>query len=139
LDAYSNVLYAVPGFLALWQFSGAFPAWWVFVSALSWNAAMHAFSAAPDIQADKKAGLQTVATVLGLRGVLVFCSLHWLIPGLLSAWFWHPAAVVFGLYAVIPALVLLHPSIFDLEKVYWLMPWVNMLVGFGLFWLMIWA
>lgn len=139
LDAYSNVLYALPGFLALWQWAGILPPWWVFVSALAWNAAMHAFSAAPDIHADKKAGLQTVATVLGLKSVLIFCLVNWLIPGLLLAWYWYPASIVFGAYAFIPSLVLLHPKRFPLEKIYWLMPRINMVVGFILFWLMIWA
>jgi 4-hydroxybenzoate polyprenyltransferase len=41
--------------------------------------AMHAYSAVPDISADREADLQTVATLYGKNGTLLFCIICYLL------------------------------------------------------------
>jgi 4-hydroxybenzoate polyprenyltransferase len=78
-DSVSNVLYAMPGFIAasIWAPSSAIPVTAIAASWL-WCMAMHTFSAIPDVTADKKAGLATTATWLGVRGALIYCGACWL-------------------------------------------------------------
>ncbi|MFM2223208.1 MAG: hypothetical protein RLZZ78_1465 [Armatimonadota bacterium] len=78
-DSVSNVLYAMPGFIAasIWAPTSAIPVTAIAASWL-WCMAMHTFSAIPDVTADKKAGLATTATWLGVRGALIYCGLCWL-------------------------------------------------------------
>jgi hypothetical protein len=47
----------------------------VLLPALLWCMAMHAHSAAPDITADREAGVATVATLIGRQRTLVLCGL----------------------------------------------------------------
>ncbi len=49
-----------------------------------WTAAMHAFSAIPDIEADRQAGLSTIATTLGSVGTHIFCLAAYIGSGILS-------------------------------------------------------
>ena len=78
-DSVSNVLYAMPGFMAaaIWAPTSAIPFTTIAASWL-WCMSMHTFSAIPDVTADKKAGLATTATWLGVRGALIYCGLCWL-------------------------------------------------------------
>ncbi|MFM7188359.1 MAG: prenyltransferase [Armatimonadota bacterium] len=77
-DSVSNVLYAMPGFIAasVWASTSGIPLNTVAASWL-WCMAMHTFSAIPDVSADKKANLATTATWLGTRGALVYCGACW--------------------------------------------------------------
>lgn len=125
LDSLSNSLYVVPGVFAYLYF-GFFPLdWSLVVAACAWSAAMHLYSAVPDISADKKAGLSTTAVVLGSRYSLVLCLLLWLVSVLLSG-FW------LGLiYVVLCVFVLFRLDLVD--RVYWFFPAINLVVGFFLF------
>jgi 4-hydroxybenzoate polyprenyltransferase len=37
------------------------------IACIVWNMSMHAYSAIPDIEVDKKAGISTVATLYGAK------------------------------------------------------------------------
>jgi len=78
-DSVSNVLYAMPGFIAasIWAPTSAIPVTAIAASWL-WCMAMHTFSAIPDVTADQKAGLATTATWFGVRGALLYCGVCWL-------------------------------------------------------------
>jgi 4-hydroxybenzoate polyprenyltransferase len=86
LDALSNIFYAFPGFLGYILVSGQYPNPWIVFAALCWCAAMHAFSAVPDITADAKADLATVATRLGVRGTTITCMTAYLLAYGITAW-----------------------------------------------------
>jgi 4-hydroxybenzoate polyprenyltransferase len=139
LDSLSNALYIFPVFLAwgLSQPSTTFP-WILFFAGTSWCAAMHAFSAVPDIRADREAGLRTIATELGASGTILLCAaLYALAAGLASAWLGAATLVVASMYVglMLCAWIARHREQ-DLFLVYRLFPWVNMAVGFGL-WVMV--
>ena len=83
-DSISNVLYAMPGFIAasVWAPDKDIP-WVAVLAAWLWCMAMHTFSAVPDITADLNAKLQTTATRLGARGALLYCGGCWLASAVL--------------------------------------------------------
>lgn len=84
LDASFNILYACAGFTAYALLGGSNYDPSIIIAALCWCAAMHAFSAVPDISADTKAGLKTIATVLGVRGTLICCLILYAVAAVLS-------------------------------------------------------
>jgi len=133
VDSLSNVLYAMPAFLAYVQSSGTLPAWKYIIAAALWTAAMHLFSAVPDIKADKKAGLLTTAILFGYKGALLLTSAYWLTTFILVSFGQTWWTLFFVVYPLIPLLCLLVPKVFDLERVYWFFPYLNALMGFVLF------
>lgn len=131
-DAYSNVLYALPGFLAYCLNSNQLPTLPVLLLGLSWTAGMHAFSAVPDIRVDAAAGIQTTAVYLGRKKTLLFILTNWLVFTMLAieilGWvgifgFCYPALAAYILWKNKPAL-----------SIYWYFPYMNAVLGFCAFW-----
>ncbi len=136
IDAISNVHYAVIGFAGYAMLSGDWPPIWAVVAAWCWTAAMHIFSAIPDIDADSQANLQTTAVVLGQKAALALCTGLWMITfvALFVGDFWLPwSALLAVVYPIISASLLGQP-ITVIRKVYWYFPFINALVGLVLFW-----
>lgn len=88
---------------------------------------MHTFSAIPDIEPDRRAGIRTTATALGERGALAYCGVVWL-----------AATAVFG--ALDPragAFLLVYPALVagiaatevNVGRAYWWYPAINTAVG----------
>lgn len=135
LDSLSNVLYLFPIFVA-WGIrlpETPFP-WPLFLAGVCWCAAMHAFSAAPDIRADREAGLRTIATTLGAGGTILLCTvLYALAAGLASPWLGSVSQIGAAIYVGLMLCAwIVRRSERDLFAVYRLFPWVNTVVGFGL-------
>lgn len=129
LDSYSNVLYVTTGFLGYALSADRLPPLAMIVAAACWAAGMHAYSAIPDIEPDREAGVRTVAVALGKRPALLFVAGNWLIF----------AVLVISTLGVVGGLTLLYPAIplllylrerWDIEKVYWWFPALNGLMGF---------
>ncbi len=130
LDSASNVLYAVPGFLGWQQASGQPVDAIAVLIASCWTAAMHLFSAIPDIESDRDAGLSTSATLLGRRSSLAVCSILWLLfacslLGIGGLWPWSLVAFT---YPLIPVVLLFLKSEAT-YRTYWYFPTINSLVG----------
>ncbi len=138
IDAISNVHYAVIGFAGYAMLSGDWPPIWAVVAAWCWTAAMHIFSAVPDIQADSQANLKTTAVVLGVKKSLLLCSVLWLgsTAALVVADFWLPWSALLSLVYVAACLWLLPKSMEEIRKVYWYFPFINGLFGLLLFWVL---
>lgn len=77
LDFSSNVLYALPGVFAYYQVKGLPPPGLVVVAAFLHTSAMHLFSAIPDIEWDRSAGLVTTAVLIGERASMLLCLGLW--------------------------------------------------------------
>ena len=127
LDSISNGLYFMPGAAAYVAIAGGQPPLSAIVGAWFWTMAMHTFSAIPDIEPDRRAGIRTTATVLRQRGTLAYCAGCWLL-----------SAIAFGLldlrlgalFAIYPALVgWIAVSGVDVDRAYWWFPWINGSVG----------
>lgn len=127
-DSASNILYAIPGFIAFFQFSSDellmldHRFLLVLLASFCWCAAMHLFSAIPDIKPDSKAKLNTSAIMLGEKKSLVACTLLWGVAAVLSV-FVFPLSISLFAYPAIPILVL--KKKIELLKMYKLFPIVN--------------
>ena len=127
LDSLSNGLYVLPGAAAYVALAGERPALLAVLGGWLWTMAMHTFSAIPDIEPDRAAGIRTTATALGERRTYVYCACCWL-----------GAAVAFGLLSpLFGTLLLIYPlsvlavavSDVDVARAYWWYPAMNGVVG----------
>lgn len=135
LDSTSNVLYLLPGLMGYAQLTNQLPPLLVMFALWAWTSAMHLFSAIPDIKADKQANILTTAVLYGKEYSLLLCGALWGIFsfGLLMI-FPKPWILLTLIYPAIPILLLWKPLL-SIEKVYWLFPKINFVLGgltFGL-------
>lgn len=130
LDSYSNWLYIVPAALGYHLSAGRLMPPWAWAAGVLWTAAMHALSAVPDIESDRKAGVRTVAVLLGRRGTLAFVATNWAAAAaLLTAR--DPLLAPSILYPAIALYLLARPHLVELW--YWRFPLINALMGMGAF------
>ncbi len=136
VDSASNVLYVLPGLFGYLLYGNSVSAL-ALIAIAAWPIAMHLFSAIPDIAADKKAGLKTTAIVLGSQKSLVLCSVLWSIS-VIAAYntFLSNAAFLGIIYPLLPLLAL---KTNKTEKIYWLFPYINTLLGCLLFFYVVFA
>lgn len=132
LDSFFNILYVFPALVSYGLLSGEFPPLVLVIAGTLWCMAMHAYSAIPDIGADTKAGLRTIATVLRTQGTLVFCFFAYLLAATLSIEWLGAFAIIGGV--VYSAMILISQlwagKIF---KIYTVFPYINFMVGITLF------
>jgi 4-hydroxybenzoate polyprenyltransferase len=132
LDAYSNVLYALPSYCSYALFTGSFPTLGAIVMGLTWSAGMHAFSAIPDMTVDKKAGIATTAVYLGKQKTLLFILANWLVFSLLCLYYFGVLGVLGGLPFGIALYIFLAKK--RIEDFYWYFPYLIPTLGFIAFW-----
>jgi 4-hydroxybenzoate polyprenyltransferase len=127
LDSLSNGLYLLPGVVAYAAVADAYPPTAALVGGWLWTMAMHTFSAIPDIEPDRAAGIQTTATFLGESWTYAYCGVVWLAAaGAFAAV--HPLlGALLGVYPVFLAGVAL--SGVDVDRAYWWFPFLNTAVG----------
>ena len=131
LDSASNILYGLPGIIGYVQSSNTYPSIDIWIGILCWTAAMHLFSAIPDIEPDTKVGIHTTATTLGRHKSLVVCVILWFISASITV-IKDPLLIISFIYPLIPIIVLSNKHI-SINKVYWLFPSINAFCGFILF------
>ncbi len=135
LDSLFNILYVFPGVCSYVLISGEFPPFLPVLGAGLWTMAMHAYSAIPDIDADREANINTIATFLGVVGTLGFCLICYSFSSLISYQFIGFPGILLGLcyFSMVFASFVLKKSerIFE---VYRLFPILNTVTGFILFW-----
>jgi len=127
LDSVSNGLYVLPGAAAYVALAGRQPPALAVVGGWLWAMAMHTFSAVPDIDPDRRAGIRTTATVLGERATLAYCGGCWLVAAGAFALLDPRAGALLLVYPLF-ALGLAETSI-EVSRAYWWFPAVNTLVG----------
>jgi len=127
LDSLSNGLYITPGIVAFAAMTGELPPLLAVGGGWLWTMGMHTFSAIPDIEPDREAGIRTTATVLGERRTLAYCALCWLAAAALMGLI-HPfLANVFVVYPVFAVVIAVGPT--PISRAYWWFPVVNVLAG----------
>jgi 4-hydroxybenzoate polyprenyltransferase len=134
VDSWFNILYIFPGFFGYVLSGGEHFSFLLFAAAWCWCIAMHAYSAVPDIAADKAAGIATTATFLQKNKTLWYCF-----------FFYFLSSIFFFLHSGIFAFLLLIPYLFmifaswradtsqKLFRLYTFFPLINTLVGMLLF------
>lgn len=135
LDSLFNVLYILPGAFAYQILTGAFPPVAVVAAASLWTAAMHAYSAIPDIEADRGAGVRTIATTLGPRLTHLFCLACYAVASALCLAFAPVLSMLGFVYVVIVLLSSFSRNVFRFYRAF---PIVNAVSGFVLFWYVAW-
>jgi 4-hydroxybenzoate polyprenyltransferase len=135
LDSFSNVLYIIPGVygaLLAGCISFDIPFLAAVAAAWLWSAAMHLFSAIPDIAPDKAAGLQTSAVALGEPRSLIVCSGLWCAAAILAGLMLHSLLYAGIVYSIFPLACLVFRL--PVSRVYRIFPFVNAGFGMALFW-----
>lgn len=137
IDSLSNGLYILPGIYGFILSSNSLPPVLPVLGFWAWTCAMHLFSAIPDILPDKKAELKTTAVLLGESGSLILCSILWLIFFSITFYYFiYLPLIIFIIYPLMPLLFLTVRK-FPLEKAYWFFPYINTLLGFLAFLLIV--
>ncbi|PSQ59679.1 lycopene elongase [Halobacteriales archaeon SW_7_71_33] len=141
VDSVSNGLYVLPGVAAFAAVAGEAPPLLAVAGGWLWTMAMHTFSAVPDIEPDRAAGVRTTATVLGQDRTYAYCGLLWVLA----------AAAFWGIDFRLGVAMLLYPAFLagialsevDVDRAYWWYPAVNTLVGMvltmGKLWVMLYG
>lgn len=127
LDSVSNGLYILPGVVAYTAIAGAFPPLAAVLGGWLWTMGMHTFSAIPDMDPDRRAGIRTTAVALGERRTYFYCAACWLAAALVFS-FVHVFFAVLLLAYPILVFAIARSSI-DVGRAYWWYPAVNTLVG----------
>ena len=127
LDSVSNGLYILPGVVAYTALSGSLPPAGALVGGWLWTMGMHTFSAIPDIEPDRAAGIRTTATYLGEFNTYLYCAGTWLLAAVAFVYV-HPFfTVVLMLY---PLLVFgITYARIDVDEAYWWYPFINTAAG----------
>jgi len=127
LDSVSNGLYITPSIVAFAAVAGEFPPLLAVAGGWLWTMGMHTFSAIPDIEPDREAGIQTTATVLGEVRTLAYCGACWLGAAVLMGLV-HPFLA--NVFLVYPAfVVVIAVASTDISRAYWWFPIINFLAG----------
>ena len=127
LDSVSNGLYIMPGLVAYAAVTGNLPPALVIAGSWLWTMGMHTFSAIPDIEPDRAAGIQTTATALGEKRTYGYCAGCWLGAAVLMGVV-HPFfAAVFGIYPLFTAGIV--AASIEPDRAYWWFPFLNFAAG----------
>jgi 4-hydroxybenzoate polyprenyltransferase len=129
---FSAIIYVSPALVGFFVTGNTNIEWLAVIAGLIWAFAMQTYSAVPDIIADRKAGVNTLATMLGKKNALWFCLLCYLLSAYIGYTYIGYIALIFGL--VYSAIVIL--SIYNstqLFKYYTYFPIVNVCTGAILF------
>jgi len=134
LDSAFNVLYVSPALFGYFLAGGSVLSPMILIGAWCWVMAMHAYSAIPDIEADKRADVTTIAVYLGKHKTLLFCTFMFVSATLLSfptiGW----PAIPLGLIYLI--MMFASHKADALMPLYKLFPLINGAVGMVIFWLL---
>ena len=135
LDTVFNTLYICPGAFSFFLIGGNDFSFALFLASTSWAMAMHAYSAIPDISADRDNGLNTVATFLGARGTVIFCTVCYGLAAIVSSHALDIVSLLLGaVYFSIMALSWRAQTETAIFTIYRWFPSVNTVAGFVLFW-----
>ncbi len=139
LDSAFNVLYIFPGAFGYFVCGGNNFSLRLFFAATLWAMAMHAYSAVPDIDADREANVPTVATLLELRATLFACWALYLGAAALSFFTLGWLSVVLGLiYSALMIRSLQANTQSGVMRIYRAFPLINALAGASLWWFAVW-
>ncbi len=134
VDFMSNMLYVVPGIFGYYLAANHLPPFLYLIAGFTHIAAMHLFSAIPDIKYDKEANITTTAVILKKTASLIVCFIFWSILAILVIYLagFHPLSFLVFIYPAIPGTLLVKKNL-SIEKVYWTLPLINTSLGGLLF------
>ena len=129
--------YVATAFFSFALISEKYPPSKALIGGMLWAMAMHAYSAVPDIQADEKSGIKTIATVLKHKPTIILCTLFYTISALIA----YSYIGSISLLLLIPYLFLMAISFNSNEErlftIYTYFPPLNAVIGMVLFFIVI--
>ncbi|WP_135535812.1 prenyltransferase [Halostella pelagica] len=130
LDSMSNGLYVLPGAAAYAAVAGEHPPMLAVAGGWLWSMAMHTFSAIPDIEPDRRAGIRTTATALGERRTYAYCAVCWTLAAAAFAALDPRAGALLAVYPLL--VVAVARTNVAVDRAYWYYPAINAVVGAAL-------
>jgi 4-hydroxybenzoate polyprenyltransferase len=132
---FSAIIYVSPALVGFFITGNTNIQWLAVFGGLIWASGMQTYSAIPDIEADKKAGVNTLAIMLGEKKALWFCLIAYLISASIGFYYLGFIAIVFGIVYISIVLLSIN-NISKLFKYYTYFPLINVLTGAILFFYM---
>lgn len=129
---FSAIIYVSPALVGFFITGNTTIEWLAVFGGLVWAFGMQTYSAVPDIEADKKAGVNTLAIMLGEKNALWFCLIAYLISATIGFYYVGYIAVAFGFVYSVIVLLSIH-NISKLFKYYTYFPLINVASGALLF------
>lgn len=126
-DSLSNGLYILPGVVAYTTVLGTSPPIAAVVAGWLWTMGMHTFSAIPDIEPDREAGITTTATWLGSKKTYIYVGACWIAASLALGLVNLRAGLVLSVYPLFVTGVA--ASSIAVDRAYWWFPTLNTFVG----------
>ena len=129
---FSAIIYVSPAAVGYFVTGQTNIEWLAVIGGLIWAFAMQTYSAVPDIDADKKAGVHTLATLFGEKNALWFCLACYMISASIGYYYLGSIAIIFGTVYLVMVLL----SIFNTNKLfkyYTYFPLINVISGAMLF------
>ena len=127
MDSLSNGLYILPLAITYTAVTQTLPPVTIFVAGWLWTMAMHTYSAIPDIEPDRKAGIQTTATFLGRKNTYIYCTVIWSLSALVAGLYSIFAGALIGFYPLLA--ITFYFSDFSDSEAYWYYPYINAFIG----------
>lgn len=103
------------------------------IAGMLWAMAMHAYSAVPDIKADRDAALSTIANTLGKQKTILLCTLLYTLSGLLSYPFLGVVSIALSAIYIFFMILSLRADENNLFKLYTYFPTINTVSGMTIF------
>lgn len=101
IDSLANGGFILPAVAAYVAVDGSLPPLPAIAGFWLWSSGLHALAAIVDIEPDRQAGTSTIATYLGERRTLVYCSCLWAISCILFAQIHIFGAIIFLVFPII--------------------------------------
>jgi len=98
-----------------------------------WAIAMHAYSAVPDIRADRDSNLSTIATTLEKQKTIILCAVLYSLSGILSYPFLGVTSIVLATVYFIFMILSLRADDKNLFRLYTYFPTINTICGMAIF------
>jgi len=133
---FSSIIYISPVVIGFFAAGNMNISWLGIIGGLLWASAMQTYSAVPDIEADRKGHVKTLATTLGQKRALWFCFLAYL--GATIIGYVHLGIIPILLGSVYLGMVIY--TIVNPQKSFWVykkFPLVNTVFGMILFFLLV--
>jgi 4-hydroxybenzoate polyprenyltransferase len=132
---FSAIIYVSPALVGFFITGNTNIQWLAVIGGLIWAFGMQTYSAIPDIEADRKSGVNTLATMLDEKKALWFCLIAYAISASIGYYYVGFISIGFGIVYI--AMVLLSMNnISKLFKYYTYFPIINVVSGAILFFYM---
>jgi 4-hydroxybenzoate polyprenyltransferase len=129
---FSAIIYVSPALVGFFITGNMNIQWLAVLGGLIWAFGMQTYSAIPDMEADRKAGVNTLAIMLGENKALWFCLLAYLTSAFIGFYYVGFISIVFGsVYGIMVLLSINNSS--KLFNYYTYFPLINVITGAILF------